>query len=61
MEKFLDRPARGEAPNAPGGFRAQTVNGTAQSRGPGWNRQWDWPDRPEAPRTGAWKGNRTGE
>jgi hypothetical protein len=47
----------------PKGFTAQTANGTAKAgtHQPGWNRQWDWGDRPQAEPTGPWSGNRTGE
>ena len=46
----------------PGGFRAQTVNGTALYEGTGWNQDHQW-DEPEARARGPWTetGNRTGE
>lgn len=55
--------AKGEG-KGPDGFRAQTVNGTADWRGTGWN--WQGPDykEPEVPVHGAWQGgrnNRTAE
>lgn len=54
--------AKGEAKNAPAGFRSQTVNGTGHHVGLGWNRDTDWPTPPAA-EGGAWQptGNRTSE
>ena len=49
---------KGEGP--PNDVIAQTANGTARSRGAGWNKDqpYSWPMVPEE---GAWNGNRTGE
>lgn len=50
-------------PAPPYGFRAQTVNGTAQATGLGWNQDYQWSE-PEAREGGAWqpgRSNRTGE
>lgn len=56
--------ARGEGLDRyPGGFCAQTVNGTAYYEGLGWNQNPPDYGRPEATPGGAWQpgSNRTGE
>ncbi len=61
FEKMI---ARGENKNGKDGFLSQTVNGTAEWAGTGWNRDYDWGRQPQAPEDGAWqepRSNRTGE
>lgn len=59
-QKFLQKPAKGEAPT-PDGFLGQDANGTLKSESPGWNQQWNF-STPEAPRKGFNpKGYRAGE
>jgi len=62
FEKLI---AKGEGdPTYPGGFCAQTPNGTAYWRGTGYNRQYPDYRMPQAREGGAWqpkRNNRTGE
>ena len=54
--------ANGEG-NGPGGFQAQTANGTAHWKGTGWNQTMDYTPS-EVPEGGPWQGgrsNRSGE
>ena len=49
---------------APGGFTAQTANGTARYEGTGWNRDYQWGTRPQVAPFGPWQpgnSNRTCE
>jgi hypothetical protein len=55
FERMLDK---GEGP--PNDVIAQTPNGTARSRGAGWNRVEPYTG-PQVSPTGAWSGNRSGE